>query len=270
MMLAVANPALSGQQSAGSVLARAFAGCRGGGPVDPQLLRSLVALPDTGQEVRDAAAAIGAVDATLLMGEGASETALRKASPGDYRILYFATHGLIPGELQCQNEPGLVEGADEVFAFRGIDAGFSTDGAVHEGDDGGGDLDEGDAPVKNGGSKPGQVPHDATPQGDEEGLTSQPGADHLAGDGFHFGVALRLFPGRHGDHGGFNAGLAQGMGGGCRVERADLGIGDEGAGFGRREKGPGFRSDGGEQARGDFHLVGGQGQGNGNREHGPD
>jgi len=108
MMLAVANPALSGQQSAGSVLARAFAGCRGGGPVDPQLLRSLVALPDTGQEVRDAAAAIGAVDATLLMGEGASETALRKASPGDYRILYFATHGLIPGELQCQNEPGLV------------------------------------------------------------------------------------------------------------------------------------------------------------------
>ena len=108
MMLAVANPSLSGQQSAGSVLARAFAGCRGGGPVDPQMLRSLVALPDTGQEVRDAAAAIGAADATLLMGDGASEPALRKASPGDYRILYFATHGLIPGELQCQNEPGLV------------------------------------------------------------------------------------------------------------------------------------------------------------------
>lgn len=108
MMLAVANPSLSGQQSAGSVLARAFAGCRGGGPVDPQLLRSLVALPDTGQEVRDAAAAIGAADATLLMGDDASEPALRNASPGDYRILYFATHGLIPGELQCQNEPGLV------------------------------------------------------------------------------------------------------------------------------------------------------------------
>ena len=26
----------------------------------------------------------------------------------DYRILYFATHGLLPGELQCQPEPSLV------------------------------------------------------------------------------------------------------------------------------------------------------------------
>ena len=26
----------------------------------------------------------------------------------DYRILYFATHGLLPGELKCQAEPGLV------------------------------------------------------------------------------------------------------------------------------------------------------------------
>lgn len=108
MMLAVANPALSGRQSAGAVLARAFAGCRGAGPVDPALLRGLVALPDTAAEARDAALAIGAGDATMLTGEAASEPGLRAAAPGDYRILYFATHGLIPGELQCQNEPGLV------------------------------------------------------------------------------------------------------------------------------------------------------------------
>ncbi len=108
MMLAVANPSLTGQQSAGFVMARAFAGCRGPGPVDAQMLRSLVALPETGNEVRDVAAAIGAGDATILTGDAASEPGLRNAVPGDYRILYFATHGLIPGELQCQNEPGLV------------------------------------------------------------------------------------------------------------------------------------------------------------------
>ncbi len=27
---------------------------------------------------------------------------------GDYRVLYFATHGMLPGELHCQAEPGLV------------------------------------------------------------------------------------------------------------------------------------------------------------------
>lgn len=108
MMLAVANPALSGRQSAGAVLARAFTGCRGAGPVDPALLRSLVALPDTAAEAREAAMAIGVGDATMLTGEAATELSLRGAAPGDYRILYFATHGLIPGELQCQNEPGLV------------------------------------------------------------------------------------------------------------------------------------------------------------------
>jgi len=32
-----------------------------------------------------------------------------RARPLDqYRVLYFATHGLLPGELHCQTEPGLV------------------------------------------------------------------------------------------------------------------------------------------------------------------
>ena len=38
----------------------------------------------------------------------ANEKNLRNVQLDDYRVLYFATHGLLPGELKCQAEPGLV------------------------------------------------------------------------------------------------------------------------------------------------------------------
>ena len=34
--------------------------------------------------------------------------AVRSAKLDQYQVLYFATHGLLPGELHCQAEPGLV------------------------------------------------------------------------------------------------------------------------------------------------------------------
>lgn len=58
---------------------------------------SLAPLPETADEVREVAATFGAgVDARL--GEAASEAALKAAAVGDYRILYFATHGLVAGD----------------------------------------------------------------------------------------------------------------------------------------------------------------------------
>jgi CHAT domain-containing protein len=54
------------------------------------------------------AASLGAPADSLFLGGKATEENLRKQSLEDYRVLYFATHGLLPGELKCQAEPGLV------------------------------------------------------------------------------------------------------------------------------------------------------------------
>ena len=43
-----------------------------------------------------------------MLAENATEANLRSKSLSDYRILYFATHGVLPGELKCESEPGLV------------------------------------------------------------------------------------------------------------------------------------------------------------------
>jgi len=45
--------------------------------------------------------------ADLFLGDDATEDAVRDVDLADYRIVYFATHGLLPGELRCQAEPGL-------------------------------------------------------------------------------------------------------------------------------------------------------------------
>jgi CHAT domain-containing protein len=42
------------------------------------------------------------------LGEDAKEESIRHLGLQDYRVLYFATHGLLPGELKCQTEPALV------------------------------------------------------------------------------------------------------------------------------------------------------------------
>ncbi|MDG5494865.1 CHAT domain-containing tetratricopeptide repeat protein [Niveispirillum sp. BGYR6] len=81
--------------------------CRTGGAVDPALLRSLAPLPETADEIRQIGQGLGATPDALLTGAAVTKAALRRASLSDYRVLYFATHGLLPGELRCQAEPGL-------------------------------------------------------------------------------------------------------------------------------------------------------------------
>ena len=43
----------------------------------------------------------------MSTGAGATERAVRSASLADYRVVAFATHGLLPGELRCKSEPAL-------------------------------------------------------------------------------------------------------------------------------------------------------------------
>ena len=44
----------------------------------------------------------------ILLGSDATEDALRAKPLEQYAVIYFATHGLLPGELHCQTEPSLV------------------------------------------------------------------------------------------------------------------------------------------------------------------
>lgn len=116
LMLAVADPVLGPatppvvRKDAGTapqMLPSGFAACRSDGPVLAEVLRSLPSLPDTLREISSVTRALGK-GTTLLTGSRAGEEQLRAQPLGDYRILYFATHGVIPGELKCQGEPGLV------------------------------------------------------------------------------------------------------------------------------------------------------------------
>jgi len=81
--------------------------CREGRPISPDLLRALTPLPESGNEAQTVGRLLGADAGTLHVGADASEDILRSQKLDQYRVLYFATHGLLPGELHCQAEPGL-------------------------------------------------------------------------------------------------------------------------------------------------------------------
>ncbi|MBI3711144.1 MAG: CHAT domain-containing protein, partial [Proteobacteria bacterium] len=101
----------------GSVQALAEA-CREQAGVDRDLVRALPALPETADELRAIAAAVNAPADSVILGSRASEATLRATDLSRYKVLAFATHGLLPAELKCQREPALVltppaEGADD-------------------------------------------------------------------------------------------------------------------------------------------------------------
>jgi len=81
--------------------------CRQGEPVDTALVRELPRLRETARELEQIATALGADRASVITGAGATEPAVRTAKLSDYRVLAFATHGLLPGELKCKSEPAL-------------------------------------------------------------------------------------------------------------------------------------------------------------------
>jgi CHAT domain-containing protein len=108
--LGLGDPLLTGAtDAAGRAALEALAlNCREAAPMQPALLRALSPLHDTAGEVSGVARALGGDVDSVLLGAAASETGLRGRPLDQYRVLYFATHGLLPGELHCQAEPGLV------------------------------------------------------------------------------------------------------------------------------------------------------------------
>ena len=79
---------------------------RGGG-VDVATLRTLPSLPGAAAELRAIASALRPDKILLLLGKDASEGRVRAAELTDYRVIVFATHGLVGGSL-AMGEPALV------------------------------------------------------------------------------------------------------------------------------------------------------------------
>ena len=87
---------------------RSFGNFWKGSDADLEALRAgLSPLPETAEEVRSVAKALGAGSGDLHIGEAASETTVKRLDLAPYRIVYFATHGLVAGELRGLAEPAL-------------------------------------------------------------------------------------------------------------------------------------------------------------------
>ena len=69
-----------------------------GGLADVAALREACPLPDTAYELRCVARSLGAASSALVLGKDMTETAVKSAPLDRYRIVHFATHGLLAGE----------------------------------------------------------------------------------------------------------------------------------------------------------------------------
>lgn len=106
-----ANPVFGPAQTAEVLQQRAarapgFADHSRGTSRDAKALSELRSLPDTADEVRAIAAALGD-GADLLIGRDASEAQVKRRSLDQYRVVHFATHGLVAGEVTGLTEPAL-------------------------------------------------------------------------------------------------------------------------------------------------------------------
>jgi CHAT domain-containing protein len=102
--LGIGDPSFSG--AAGPKALQALTSeCLDGGAISPDLLRALAPLPDSAHEVEAISARLGG--GVVLTGARATESGFRAQPLDQFAVLYFATHGVLPGELRCQGEPGL-------------------------------------------------------------------------------------------------------------------------------------------------------------------
>jgi CHAT domain-containing protein/Tfp pilus assembly protein PilF len=80
---------------------------RGAGLDRSMLANTLPQLPDTADELRAVAQALGVSTVDLHLGRAATVTAVKHAPLANYRIVYFATHGLVAGDIKGLAEPSL-------------------------------------------------------------------------------------------------------------------------------------------------------------------
>ncbi len=72
-----------------------------------KLAQALPPIPDSADELRAVARRLGAPASEIHLGLNANEATVKRASLADYRVIYFATHGLVAGVVKPLAEPAL-------------------------------------------------------------------------------------------------------------------------------------------------------------------
>lgn len=87
---------------------RAYTDFWAGAGVDrARLADALPRLADTARELNDVAEKLGASKNDIHLRADASEATVKRTQLSDYRIVYFATHGLVAGDIKGVGEPAL-------------------------------------------------------------------------------------------------------------------------------------------------------------------
>jgi CHAT domain-containing protein/Tfp pilus assembly protein PilF len=130
----VFNPAEAGSEkrtASRSVASAAYTDFWQGVGVDRRTLAlALPQLPDTADELNAVAKDLGAATSDIHLGADASETTVKRAPLADYRIVYFATHGLVAGDIKGVAEPSLALSLPKVPSP--LDDGLLTSSEVAE------------------------------------------------------------------------------------------------------------------------------------------
>jgi CHAT domain-containing protein len=87
--------------------------------IDSAELANLPRLPDTADEVRGIALALNAAPTDLYLGAAANEKNVKSIDLSNRRVVMFATHGLIPGDLNGLLQPALALSAPNVADIDG-------------------------------------------------------------------------------------------------------------------------------------------------------
>src|SRR6202035_4296710 len=89
--------------------------------VDSMQLAQLPRLPDTAEELKSIALALQADPAKVLnLGKDANEKNVKTMNLSNFKIIAFATHGLVPGELDGLAQPALALTAPAVADSDGL------------------------------------------------------------------------------------------------------------------------------------------------------
>jgi CHAT domain-containing protein len=88
--------------------------------VDRAELGLLPRLPDTAEELKSIALALSVDPSKVLhLGIAANEQTVKSTNLANYKLIVFATHGLVPGELEGLTQPALALSAPDVASVSG-------------------------------------------------------------------------------------------------------------------------------------------------------
>lgn len=111
------NPVLGGRPgerrgvAARSIFAADASSSTGQGPInmaDVDAIRQADPLPETANELRALAKTLSAPETALYLQDRATETAVKQMDLSRHRVIAFATHGVMAGEMNGMVEPGLI------------------------------------------------------------------------------------------------------------------------------------------------------------------